>query len=64
MSELLSVVYVEDDARLARLTAQYLRSHGLTLAKRIVEAHSGRITVTSVKGAGTTVTARIPGQAI
>jgi DNA-binding response OmpR family regulator len=29
MSELLSVVYVEDDARLARLTAQYLKSHGV-----------------------------------
>ena len=28
-TELLSVVYVEDDERLARLTAQYLRSHGL-----------------------------------
>lgn len=37
---------------------------GLTLAKRIVEAHSGHISVTSVKGAGTTVTARIPGQGI
>lgn len=36
---------------------------GLTLAKRIVEAHSGQIAVTSVKGLGTTVTARIPWQA-
>lgn len=36
---------------------------GLTLAKRIVEAHAGRIAVTSVKGLGTSVTARIPWQA-
>jgi DNA-binding response OmpR family regulator len=32
VNESLSVVYVEDDERLARLTAQYLRSHGLTVA--------------------------------
>ena len=30
-SEDLSVVYVEDDERLARLTAQYLRSHGVVV---------------------------------
>lgn len=31
-SEPLSVLYVEDDERLARLTAQYLTSHGVTVA--------------------------------
>ncbi|HET9932454.1 MAG TPA: HAMP domain-containing sensor histidine kinase [Polyangiaceae bacterium] len=37
---------------------------GLTLAKRIVEAHSGSISVASVKGRGTSVTARIPWQVL
>src|SRR5580765_4456928 len=31
-SEPLSLLYVEDDERLARLTAQYLTSHGVTVA--------------------------------
>ena len=31
-ADALSIVYVEDDARLARLTSQYLGSHGLVVA--------------------------------
>jgi two-component system, OmpR family, sensor kinase len=33
---------------------------GLTLAKRIVEAHGGTIEVSSAKGAGTTVLVELP----
>jgi signal transduction histidine kinase len=33
---------------------------GLTLAKRIVEAHGGKIAVESTKATGTTVRATIP----
>jgi len=35
---------------------------GLTLAKRIVEAHGGRIELTSEVGVGTTVAVTIPPQ--
>ncbi len=40
----MSVVYVEDDVRLARLTMQYLESHGV----RVTLVHSGDVAVAEV----------------
>ncbi len=37
---------------------------GLTLTKRLVELHGGELTVESVKGAGTTITIRLPRHAV
>ena len=51
------------DASRTRLTLQVGGSGlGLSLAKELVEAHSGTITISSSIGAGTIVTLRLPAQ--
>jgi signal transduction histidine kinase len=73
--EHISVVYFEDDERLARLTQRYLESHGvvvsrsrstggfglgLSLARSIAEAHGGRLELSSEPGRGTRATLVLP----
>jgi ActR/RegA family two-component response regulator len=74
-AETIAVVLVEDDDRLARLTARYLESHGVVvtiasdgregIAKVMqnrpdVEAHKGTISFTSELGKGTIARVRLP----